>query len=253
METVLNLSSEKNDMSESQKILELVELKKKKVKDLGLDTQIENFIFGDELLGKHWGSWYKEKTQSDEWFKRLKEIVGVQSIQNKKELIEDKKCDLIEIQLEKHKFTFGVTSSFRYSIDDLSFGELYVYVDDTQVMEFRCIEYGSSYSDRVKINSLEKFTDGEWVIELLEFFKNVNTFDESMNKYLHEEQEKIRIKNLKENFQITDEELKSIKQNTEINDSYSFGNKIGKWVKDNQFKTFLLISITFLILFVYSH
>lgn len=226
-------------MSESEKILELVELKKKKVKDLGLDTQIENFIFGDDLLGKHWGYWYTEKRQSEEWFQRLKEIVGVQSIQNKKELIEDKKCDLTEIQLEKHKFTFGVTSSFTHSIDMLSYGELYVYVDNTQVMKFKCVEHGDRNLNRVTIYSLQKFIDGEWVHKLVEFFKKVDKFENSMNRYLQEEQEKIHIKKLKEDFQISDEEISSIKNTVQKNDSYSTGKNLGEWVRNNQFKTCL--------------
>jgi len=238
-------------MDQSQKILELVELKKKKVKDLGIDTQIENFIFGDDLLGRHWGYWYTEKIQSDLWFQKIKEIVGVQSIQNRNEEINNSKCNLTDIQLQKYKFTFGVTSSFRHTIDMFSYGELYVFVNDNLVMEFSCVEYGDRNSNRVEIHLLKKFIDGDWVIELLNFFKNVNHFNKTMNQLHYEEQEKIRIQNLKEDFQISDEEISSIKNSVEKNDSYSMGENLGKWVINNQFKTFLFISIGFLILIFY--
>jgi len=120
------------------------------------------------------------------------------------------------------------------------------------VMEFSCVEYGDRNSNRVEIHLLKKFIDGDWVIELLNFFKNVNHFNKTMNQLHYEEQEKIRIQNLKEDFQISDEEISSIKNSVEKNDSYSMGENLGKWVINNQFKTFLFISIGFLILIFYK-
>lgn len=242
------------NQSESDKILKIVELKKEKIKKLKIDSDLLDFYYGDPS-GKFWSYWYENKTQSDFWFSKLKSIVNVKSIVHSQKKIEKYDCDVTELFFDDYKFSFAVSSSFRYAIDSLSYGDFYVLFNDEIVLEFRCCEDSESNLDvRHSFVSVEGFSDGQWVDKLVDFFDRTKNFQREVDENLNIEIKNSNVKVLRDKFKISDEELNSTNKSSisvsnvhkdESSASYEVGKGIAHFVKNNQV---VLLCIAFLVL-----
>ena len=263
-------------MNEAEAIKEIAKQKEQKARDLKVDQELEWLIFG-QANAKYWPSW--ESRQSNEWSKKLYELLGFTSMRNYSEGEGEKEFDCIEFVFPTHSFTFKISkfrSSYWDSDDDSTYGNIYLFFKGGEVASFGLIRGYNDYTGPTdpKVISVTSFIEGDWVDCLKEMTANAKSFYHWDKDRQKQERMSAEAADLKKKFGITDEDIASLaaaKQmvKDEPKPSKSFeidferynehkrfqeaGHGLGDWVKSNPIPSIgIIVGVITLLLIVNS-
>ena len=246
-------------MSDFDFVNQIVELRKKRIKELNLKEDIHFLIFG-EACGQYWDSWFINGEKI--LIENLKNIIGISSITSERKdssLLSNHKID-IETNFGKFGFEFIKSSSSESSRFNL-------YFKNESVFSFSYL----SITKPVEIIEIFQFIDNDWVKNFKLFMIKVEEFVKINNQLELDRVKAEKALELKEKFGITDEEISFFKMpdcnekaylTKEINLSKPLnekklsnlqtaeGNNLNKFSKKNEKNIFIFFFILICIVFL---
>ena len=199
-------------MAKEKIIEEIVKEKIQKVKDLNLEIDVLYLIFGS--VGMDGAvSWATDKSARQEKFNNE---LGIESI-NKIHKAEDVNCDFYNLATKEFKIAFGFTSHNKWNevhdSENMGKGKLYFYFNEKLVLEFDVINHTTDNSTYPTITTdrIVKFYDGEWVKLVKGFIGNIRALNNKNMEAFRLSNGKNNSDTLKDNFNITDEDIENKK------------------------------------------